>query len=138
MKNVVPFAIFSLLLTASTFGQLVIRPDSIEVTNDLPVFVSPIASDSLASSFVIVVDKEVKAHFHEVHTEYVYVISGTAKMTLGEVVYDISPGDLIYIPRKMPHSVEVTSDIPLRVISIQTPEFKGKDRIFVRPSADQK
>lgn len=117
-------------------AQFVMRPDTVSVKNDLPVFVEPLASDSLASSFVIVIDREVKAHFHAAHTEYVLVISGQALMDLGVERFQVKAGDLIYIPKGTPHSVEVFGDAPLLVVSIQAPEFKGKDRIFVRPRKD--
>lgn len=114
-------------------AQLVIRPDTVSLKNDLPVYVEPIASDSLASSFLIVIEREVKAHFHAAHTEYVMVVSGHAQLELGGEGFSLAPGDLIYIPQGTPHSVEVIGEEALRVISIQAPEFKGKDRIFVRP-----
>lgn len=130
------FCMFLLIRPSKLGAQFVMRPDTVSVKNDLPVFVEPLASDSLASSFVIVIDREVKAHFHAAHTEYVLVISGQALMDLGVEHFQVKAGDLIYIPKGTPHSVEVVGDAPLRVVSIQAPEFKGKDRIFVRPRKD--
>lgn len=99
---------------------------------DLPVKVQPIASDSLASSFIIWISSEVKAHFHAEHTEYVVVLEGSGEMILGDSSRTVKPGDLIYIPSETLHSVQVNADTQMKVLSIQSPEFKGKDRIFLR------
>jgi mannose-6-phosphate isomerase-like protein (cupin superfamily) len=40
-------------------------------------------------------------------------------------------GDLMYIPALMLHGSEVTSNETLELISIFTPPFDGKDRIYV-------
>jgi len=41
------------------------------------------------------------------------------------------PGDLMYIPALMLHGSEVTGNETLQLISIFTPPFDGKDRIYV-------
>lgn len=120
------------LIFNSLSAQFIIRPDTITVKDDRPVYTEKIASDQYASSFVIVIEKEVPAHFHKVHTEYVYVLEGSAEMQLDDSLFRITAGDLIYIPSVTIHSVEVTSEEPLKVISIQSPEFMGKDRYFFR------
>ena len=106
-----------------------IEPDA-EYDN---VHVKPISTDERASSFVIWVKKEVKAHYHAEHSEQIYVISGKGRMTLGEKSFEIKKGMWLFIPKGAVHSVVVTSKKPLKVLSVQAPEFKGKDRIFVEP-----
>ncbi len=129
-----------LFFATAASAQLVTRPDTISIKDDRPVYTEKIASDPFASAFVIVIEKGVPAHFHKEHTEYVYVISGEAELFLDDSIYHIAPGDLVYIPPVTIHEVEVTSDEPLRVISIQSPEFKGRDRYFIpmRGRDDQK
>jgi mannose-6-phosphate isomerase-like protein (cupin superfamily) len=106
--------------------------DSIQVPEDFEhVFVKQISGDSLSTSFLIVVKTEVKLHKHISHTENVYVIEGRGKMRLGDHWLDIKAGDLIFIPKNTPHKVIVTSEIPLKVISIQSPVFDGSDRILL-------
>jgi mannose-6-phosphate isomerase-like protein (cupin superfamily) len=90
----------------------------------------PAFSDSLASSFVIVIKKEVKAHKHITHAEHVIVLSGSGEMTLGEKTFEIKKGDLVFIPKNTFHSVKTTGKEPLKVVSVQAPFFDGKDRIF--------
>lgn len=84
--------------------------------------------DSLASSFIIWVKKEVKLHKHNFHTENVYVIEGSGVMKLGDAEFEIKQGDYIFIPKNTPHRVKVTSEIPLKILSVQSPYFDGKDR----------
>jgi mannose-6-phosphate isomerase-like protein (cupin superfamily) len=88
-------------------------------------------SDSLVSSFVILIKKEVKAHKHLYHAEHVVVLAGAGKMKLGEKTIMIKKGDLVFIPKNTIHSVEsISKKEPLKVISIQAPHFDGKDRVF--------
>jgi mannose-6-phosphate isomerase-like protein (cupin superfamily) len=93
--------------------------------------VKKVYTDSTVSCFVIWVKESVKPHYHADHTENLVVIEGTAEMTIGDKTYNIKVEDYINIPKGTVHSVKVTSEIPLKVISIQSPEFLGKDRIFV-------
>jgi mannose-6-phosphate isomerase-like protein (cupin superfamily) len=88
-------------------------------------------SDNLASSFVIVIKKEVKAHKHATHSEHVLVLEGEGLMRLGENSFNIKKGDLVFIPENTVHSVKCKSKMPLKVLSVQSPMFDGKDRIMV-------
>jgi mannose-6-phosphate isomerase-like protein (cupin superfamily) len=105
-----------------------LQPDSTSYTN---VYVKHMHSDDKASVFVIWIKKEVKSHKHEHHTEVVTVMQGRGKMKLGEDVRKIRKGDVIIIPMNTPHSVITSSRKPLKVISVQTPIFKGADRIWI-------
>lgn len=88
-------------------------------------------SDSLASSFVIFIKKEVKAHKHISHTEHVYILDGEGEMLLNDKKIKVKKGDIIFIPKNTIHSLKTTSLFPMKVISIQSPMFDGKDRIFI-------
>lgn len=90
-----------------------------------------IYSDSSVSTFIIWVKTSVPLHKHASHTEQVTVLEGTADMRVGDKLFTIKKGDIIFIPEDTPHSVMVTSAIPLKVLSIQAPEFKGDDRILL-------
>jgi mannose-6-phosphate isomerase-like protein (cupin superfamily) len=87
-------------------------------------------SDSLASSFVIFIKKEVKEHKHASHSEHITVLEGEAEMKMDETSFKIKKGDVIFVPKNTWHSVKVISKTPLKVISVQSPNFDGKDRIF--------
>lgn len=94
------------------------------------IYNRPIYSDSLSSSFVIFIKKEVKEHKHATHTEHVVVLDGTAIMKVDGKSFKIKKGDVIFIPKNTWHYVKVTSKVPLKVLSVQAPNFDGKDRIF--------
>jgi len=96
------------------------------------IHVEKLGSDSRASEFIIFIKDEVKAHYHERHTELIYVLEGEAVMTLGETKQVIKAGDFIRINQATIHAVKVFSDIPLKVLSIQSPEYNGKDRVLIK------
>jgi mannose-6-phosphate isomerase-like protein (cupin superfamily) len=87
-------------------------------------------NDTLASSFVIFVKKEVKEHKHEKHAEHVVVLEGEAIMKVDGKSFGIKKGDIIFIPKNTWHYVKVTSKVPLKVLSLQAPNFDGKDRVL--------
>lgn len=89
-----------------------------------------ISNDSLTSSFVIYVKDSVMAHKHAFHSEQIYVLQGKAKMYLNDEVKMIKKGDVILVPKNTWHAVKVQSKKPLKVLSIQSPYFDGKDRIL--------
>ena len=109
----------------SSFNTDTLRLNSKEVLTNKKLF-----SDSLASSFCIIIRAEVKLHKHLQHTEHVIVQEGEAIMTLGDKQFTVKKNDVIFIPKNTFHAVKVTSSIPLKVISIQTPLFDGNDRVF--------
>lgn len=129
MKSIliVSFLIFSPII----FGQKHLECKNLQAIGDFEnIFSQQIASDSLVSSFVIWIKKEVKEHKHEFHSEHVYILEGTAEMTLNEQRFTVKTGDFIFIPQNTWHYVKVTSAEPLKVLSIQAPTFDGKDRIL--------
>ncbi len=93
--------------------------------------VIPVHSDEEASSFIIFVKEGVKLHKHVEHTEHVSVLAGKGEMTLGDETKIVKKGDFIVIPKGVPHSVKVLSKKPMKVLSVQSPKFEGKDRVFL-------
>ncbi len=94
------------------------------------IYSRPLYTDSLASSFVIFIKNEVKEHKHIHHAEHITVLEGEAVMKVDGNSFKIKKGDVIFVPKNAWHYVKVTSKIPLKVLSIQAPNFDGKDRIF--------
>lgn len=114
-----------------SYGQEHIQLDTISSKTDEILTVRKIAGDSLSTSFVIIIKQGVKKHIHKEHSESIYVLEGEGKMLLGEKIFQVKKGDYIFIPKNTPHKVEVTTTIPLKVLSIQSPYFDGKDRIML-------
>jgi len=94
------------------------------------IYVQNIDTDSLSTTFAIWVKLKVKMHKHVNHVENVYIIEGNGEFTVSDSTYKVKKGDLIVIPKDTWHSVNVSSKNPMKVISIQSPEFKGLDRVF--------
>jgi len=95
------------------------------------IFTQKLSSDSNVTSILIWIKKEVKPHKHVMHSEHVYVLEGAGKLLLGEKIMEVKEGDLIYIPPNTVHALKVTSPTPMKVLSVQAPEFDGKDRVAV-------
>lgn len=94
------------------------------------IYFRPVYSDSLVSSFVIFVKKQVKEHKHITHTEHIYILDGTGEMTLGTQTFPVKKGNIVTIPKNTFHSLKTTSATPVKALSVQAPLFDGKDRVF--------
>lgn len=130
MRKFIPF-IFSLFLSGRTFCQNINDLKKIEPDKDYDNVLSrPVGGDSLSSAFVIWIKKEVKPHYHVMHSENVIVLSGTGMMKLGDKEFEVKEGVHLFIPKGTVHSLKTTSKEPVKVLSIQSPLFDGKDRVM--------
>ena len=130
MRILILLAFFTpIYIGAQTNDMKDVVPDSNNYEN---IYVKKMSSDSLATSFAIWVKLKVKMHKHVKHTEHVTILQGKGKFTIGDTTITVKKGDFITIPMGTWHGVEVTSRRPMKVISIQSPEFKGEDRVFKR------
>jgi len=126
------YASFAQVLTQKTAD---IKPQE-EYTN---VKMVPLHSDENTSLFLIFVKQSVRKHVHQYHTEVVTILEGTGRMYLGGEYFDVKAGDHIVIPPNTAHGVVTTSSKPLKVLSAQSPEFFGDDRVFIEePEAEDK
>ena len=94
------------------------------------IHVKKISSDSSSSTFAIWIKQKVKLHKHVYHTENVLIDEGFGKFQINDSIYKVTAGDLIIIPKNTWHGVIVNSKSTMKVISVQSPEYFGKDRIF--------
>jgi mannose-6-phosphate isomerase-like protein (cupin superfamily) len=125
------FSLGLLICAFSSFGQTFQSLDTIQPPASYEnIYNRPVYSDSLSSSFVIFIKKEVKSHKHVTHSEHVYILDGNGEMMLGEKKFPVKKGDLIFIPKNTFHSLKTTSATPVKVLSVQSPLFDGKDRIM--------
>ncbi|MFD2167969.1 cupin domain-containing protein [Thalassotalea euphylliae] len=118
-----------LLISSFTLAQNLQSYEAPKNNNNINVI--PLGSDKHASEFLIFIRESVPLHYHAEHTELVYILSGMGSMQLGDQTMSVKSGDFIRIPQGTHHSVTVTSKEPLKVLSVQTPEFTGKDRVMV-------
>jgi len=124
-----------ILISARAFAQQVDNLPSLKQKQPYENIVTQtMSSDSSFTSTVIWIKSEVKPHYHANHSEQVLVIEGEGQMLLGHQTFFVKPGDLIYIPKGTIHALRVTSKLPMKVLSIQTPQFDGSDRVMVQPT----
>ena len=119
-------------LVQFAFAQDVVNCNEITPAKDYEnIHIKKLDTDNNKTSFIIWVKESVRPHKHEHHTETLYVLQGSGDMKIGDKTYYIKSGDYINVPKGSVHSVIVSSEEPLKVISVQAPEFLGKDRVFV-------
>ena len=121
--------IFSVNIKAFAFVDLSEIKAPAELKN---IYAKTLGSNKDATAVVLFIAKSVAPHYHAEHTELIYILEGEAILALDDTRQVIKAGHFIRVEPKVIHAVQVTSDIPLKVLSIQTPEFSGKDRIFVK------
>ncbi len=126
---------FCLLFSTATLfckSQNIQSLDTVKTYGDYEnIYLRKLNSDSLVSSFVIFIKKEVKAHKHVTHSEHIYILDGEGEMMVGDKKMSVKKGDMIFIPKGTIHSLSVTSKTPVKVLSVQAPMFDGKDRVMI-------
>ncbi|MER5549069.1 cupin domain-containing protein [Streptomyces sp. NPDC002589] len=62
-------------------------------------------------------------HRHAEHDEGFYVVSGTARFTVGDTVYDAPVGTLVMVPPGVPHTFANPGTEPLVMLNTFTPDL---------------
>jgi quercetin dioxygenase-like cupin family protein len=126
-----------LTIVALSFSAISFAQDIIHTKSETPdkeyenILVHTLSDDENQTSFMIWIKNGVKLHKHLEHTENIYVLKGKGEMTIGDEKLVIKKGDYFSIKKNTPHALKVLSSSPMKVISIQSPKFIGKDRIFI-------
>lgn len=128
MKTTILFAL--ILSCAAASAQTVLNPDTARFDTEKPIAALRLAGDTLTTSFLIRIDGRVPTHYHARHSEHVYVLEGSGTMWMNGDTIEITAGDYVFIPSETRHGAASTEGTPLKVLSIQAPGFKGKDRIL--------
>jgi mannose-6-phosphate isomerase-like protein (cupin superfamily) len=92
-----------------------------------------IAWDSVSSMHLTQVRGAVRGHHHAHHSENVWIVRGAARLVLGEQKYKVKAGDVVHIPTGTSHSLHNLGAVPAVVISVFSPGFDGKDRVYDEP-----
>ena len=66
---------------------------------------------------------------HHKRSEHWIVVSGTAKVTLGDETFLLEENQSTYIPVETKHALENPGKVTLRIIEVQTGEYFGEDDI---------
>src|SRR6266704_1745920 len=62
-------------------------------------------------------------HRHGRHDEGFYVVSGTARFTVGDRAYDAGPGTLVMVPPGAPHTFANPGEEPVVLLNTFTPDL---------------
>jgi quercetin dioxygenase-like cupin family protein len=65
--------------------------------------------------------KKIRLHTHEFEDHVVYVVRGRALARLGDERREVGPGDLIAIPKRIPHSFDQQGDEQFVILVNATP-----------------
>jgi quercetin dioxygenase-like cupin family protein len=65
---------------------------------------------------------KIRAHTHDYHDEFLYILEGEAEFIVGGVTSKVKPGDLIVIPMGTLHKGMVLSDTMI-IYSVYAPYF---------------
>lgn len=66
-------------------------------------------------------------HRHHRTEELYHILAGHGRMTLGEALFDVAPGDTILIPPGTPHCIAADDDAPLRLLCCCSPAYDHQD-----------
>jgi mannose-6-phosphate isomerase-like protein (cupin superfamily) len=64
---------------------------------------------------------EFPLHVHDREDEAVYMLQGRVGIVVGEDSFLLEPGDFVFMPRGVAHSITGASDPPVRFLFISTP-----------------
>lgn len=81
---------------------------------------------SLAEATVLP-GQRTQLHRHRQTEEIYHVTAGQGRMTLGDGVFEVLPGDSILIPPGTPHCIEAIGSEPLRILCCCSPAYSHGD-----------
>jgi mannose-1-phosphate guanylyltransferase/mannose-6-phosphate isomerase len=73
--------------------------------------------------------KKLSLQLHQHRAEHWVVVSGTARVTLGQNVSLVASNQSVYIPPKTPHRLENPAVEPLQIVEVQTGGYLEEDDI---------
>ena len=81
----------------------------------------------------------VPPHIHKVEDELIYVVEGQLEATVGDQTYVLGPGDLVKMPRGVPHGIHMTGTGPAKTLWMVVPAGKMESlfRALAALPADQ-
>jgi mannose-6-phosphate isomerase-like protein (cupin superfamily) len=96
-----------------------------------PIAVRRLRSTAEISISLIRLAGAEQPHIHKDHDLVVVLLSGQARLHLGNRTVDVRPGDVMEIPRGVVHWAENTGPGASEVYAIFSPPFDGRDNLPV-------
>jgi len=66
---------------------------------------------------------------HHHRSEHWVVVSGTARVTIGEKTFNVHPNESTFVPVSQKHRLENPGRVPLEMIEVQSGDYMGEDDI---------
>lgn len=98
-----------------------------------PIAVRPLRRTAETSVSLIRLAKAEQPHIHKDHDLVVVLLTGSARLHLGNRSIDVRPGDVMEIPRGVVHWAENTGPEASEVYAIFSPPYDGRDNLPVPP-----
>lgn len=89
-----------------------------------------IAWDSTSSVHLTQIEASLELHHHATHDENVWIIRGSGRLTIGDQKMKVKAGQVVHIPRGTKHAFHNLGSNPAVVMSVFSPGFDGKDRVY--------
>lgn len=77
------------------------------------------------------IDKGVKLHKHEKENHFLYILTGKAEGEVGGTKTEAAAGQLVQIPKGIPHQFKSVGDEPLTFLLFSTPQFNPDDIVWI-------
>lgn len=92
-----------------------------------------IAASATAGAYSLLEDRVAPGggpppHVHEHEDEAFFVLDGALEVMCGDEKFQVDPGGLAYLPRKIPHRFSVVGDTPARFLTLFSPG--GLEKFF--------
>lgn len=97
----------------------------------MPLFEGELPEGSFAQIVEIKPKQEVPRHYHERQYELFYIISGEARLGIGEREYSARAGDIYLVKPKTIHWVVNDKNEPFRLFVVKL-EYYGEDSVWLK------
>ena len=88
------------------------------------------AENFKAKRLDVLPQKKLSLQSHKLRSEHWIVVTGLARITLGDTIQDYNPGDHIFIPIQTKHRIENPGHSLLTIVEVQLGEYFGEDDII--------
>jgi quercetin dioxygenase-like cupin family protein len=123
---------------SDTSAQTAFQPEvkHLDQIHEFPINIPGIRAASLfktSTADMILTHGEpgTKLHKHEVSDHFVYILKGRGEVRLGERKETVTVGDLILIPKGVPHSILKAGDTEFVFLAMSSPPLDQKDFVWL-------
>jgi mannose-6-phosphate isomerase-like protein (cupin superfamily) len=99
------------------------------IAPDENINVITLGATDTVSHHVVQIRHSEELHIHERHDLSAIVYRGAGTMRAGDSVFPVSAGDVLFIPRGVPHAFRNDGVAPAVAIVVFSPSFDGEDTI---------